>query len=98
MQDNLGSNTTGTAGIRKSFDKISLAYSYGTGTVTSPNTLTAASQTLAESGSTTDSTFGATYSFDKSTIVYLLASKSTSTVNYYNGANTTIALGGRYSF
>jgi len=94
-----GSNTTSTVGIRKAFDKLTLAYSYGTGTVVSPNgTLTAAKVTLAGDGSLTDSTFGAYYSYDKSTQVYLLASKSTATVGFYDGSNQTIAMGGRYVF
>ena len=99
QQDLAGSNTTNTVGIRKAFDKFTLAYSYGTGTVTSAKgTLTSASYTIAEDGSTSDATFGAYYNFDKSTQVYLLASKSASTVGYYDGSNQTIALGGRYNF
>jgi len=99
QQDLAGSNTTNTVGIRKAFDKFTLAYSYGTGTVTSAKgTLTAISTTVAEDGATSDATFGAYYNFDKSTQVYLLASKSSATVGYYDGSNQTIALGGRYSF
>ena len=99
QQDLAGSNTTNTVGIRKAFDKFTLAYSYGTGTVTSAKgTLTSASSTIAEDGSTSDATFGAYYNFDKSTQVYLLASKSSATVGYYDGSNQTIALGGRYNF
>jgi predicted porin len=96
--DLTGSNTTNTFGIRKAFDKVTLAASFGTGTVTSVNTLTSATLTLAESGSTTDTTFGAYYNFDKSTSVYLLASRTTSTVGYYDGSTTTVALGARYNF
>jgi len=96
QNDLAASNVTNTFGIRKAFDKMTLAVSYGTGTVTSVNTT--ATLLLAESGSTTDLTFGAYYNFDKSTSVYFLGSQSTSTVGYYSGANTTFAMGARYNF
>jgi len=96
QNDLAASNVTNTFGIRKAFDKMTLAVSYGTGTITSVNTT--ATLLLAESGSTTDLTFGAYYNFDKSTSVYFLGSQSTSTVGYYSGANTTFAMGARYNF
>ena len=95
--DLTGSNTTNTVGIRTSFDKLTLAVSYGTGSVVSPNS-SAATAGLAKSGSNTDLTMGAYYNFDKSTSVYFLGSSSTSTVGLYDGSNVTVAMGVRYNF
>ena len=90
------SNTTNTVGVKKSFDQLTLALSYGSGTVKSVNST--ATDKLAKGGDTTDTTFGAYYNFDKSTSVYFLFSNSTSTVGYYNGSNQTAAAGARYNF
>jgi len=94
--DLTGSNTTNTIGIRRAFDKLTLAVSYGTGTVVSVNST--ASAIVAISGSTSDTTLGAYYNFDKSTSVYFLGSNQTSNVGLSDGATTTIAVGFRYNF
>lgn len=93
------SNTTNTYGIKIPFDKITLALSYGTGSVNSYNTAgTGTTNSLAGDGTNTDTTFGAYYNFDKSTQAYFLFSNTTSTVGYVDGSNTTTAIGARYNF
>ena len=93
-----GSNTTSTIGFRKAFDKVTVAYSYGTGVIDSKATASSIVYTLAGDGTITDSTLGAYYNFDKSTQAYMLYSHSTSSVGYYDGVNNTFAIGARYNF
>jgi len=94
-----GSNTTSTIGFRKAFDKLTLAYSYGTGAIDSKGSaVSGLTNTLASDGTITDSTLGAYYNFDKSTQAYMLYSHSTSSVGYYDGVNNTFAIDARYNF
>jgi len=94
-QDSSGSNTTMTYGVKIPYEKFTLAYSYGTGSVDS---VQSASTTTAGDGSLTDTTLGIYYNFDKSTQAYILMSTSTSTVGLYEGSGTVTALGARYNF
>jgi predicted porin len=98
QNDMAGSNTTNTIGIRKAFDKLTVAISYGTGTVTSANSSAGTAGTLADSGGTSDTTLGAYYNFDKSTSVYFLGSRTTASVGLTDSSTTTVAAGIRYNF
>ncbi len=93
-----GSNSTHTIGMRKTFDKLSLALSYGNGTISSPATVSSTSYKYASNGKTSDTTMGAYYFFDKSTHTYLIFSNSRSSVAFYDGRSKTVALGARYNF
>ena len=98
------SNTTSTFGVKVPFDKLTLALSYGTGTVDSAYTSTTAvigstgGLGRATDGSLSDTTVGIYYNFDKSTSAYFLGSQSTSSVGLYDGSNKTFAMGARYNF
>ena len=99
-----GSNTTSTIGVKVPYEKFTVAFSAGTGTVDSySSTAVADSSTTvptgrAKDGSISDTTLGVYYNFDKSTSVYLLKSNSSSTVGYTDGSNQTVAIGARYNF
>jgi predicted porin len=100
---NSGNLTTNTIGVRIPFEKVTVAFSTGTGNVNSyqqsADNRAAYGNTKARSGSIADSTLGIYYNFDKSTQVYVLTSYSTSTgVGYSNGKNQTTATGVRYNF
>ena len=99
---NAGSLSTNTIGIRIPFEKFTVAFSTGTGNVSSyqsANTSASYTNTKAGSGSIADSTLGIYYNFDKSTQAYVLTSYSSSTdVGYADGKNQTVAMGVRYNF
>ena len=100
FQSDTASNTTHTYGVKVPFDKITLALSYGTGSVNSAG-ITASTSTnyIASDGTLSDTTLGVYYNFDKSTQVYMLYSKSTSSGLYtYDSSNTVAAFGARYNF
>ena len=84
--------------MRKTFDKLSLALSYGNGTITSPATVSSTSYKYAANGKNSDTTMGAYYFYDKSTHTYLIFSNSTSSVAFYEGRSKTLALGAKYNF
>ena len=100
FQSDSASNTTHTYGVKVPFEKITLALSYGTGSVTSAQTAgTSSTNTLASDGTLSDTTLGVYYNFDKSTQLYALYSKSSSTgLARYDSSNTVAAFGARYNF
>lgn len=88
----LGSITTNTLGVRYTYDKYALAYSYGDGKVNSDKT--------ANVGKVADNTLGAYYNFDKSTSVYFLNSIATykTDTTAKTNSTTSMALGVQYKF
>ena len=97
-QEQGGSNSTSTIGLRQAYKKLSLALSYGNGTISSPATISNTSYKYAASGKTSDLTLGAYYFFDKSLHAYFIFSNSTSRVAFYEGQNKTVSMGARYNF
>ena len=92
---NAGSLTTNTLGLRIPLDSLTLAVSYGMGTLDASSTSTALDANL------TDTTIGAYYAFDKSTTAYFVGSitsigkqSATGQTGYVNTAN----IGLQYKF
>lgn len=97
-QEQGGSNTSSTIGIRQAFKQLSLALSYGNGTISSPATISSTSYKYAGNGKISDLTLGAYYYFDTSTHAYLIYSNSTSNLGFYEGGSKTVSMGARYNF
>jgi predicted porin len=95
---NVGSLTTNTVGIKVPFDKITVATSFGKGTVDSYYTGAVATSAITKDGTLSDWTTGVYYNIDKATNIYFLYSSSSFNGGLQDGNNRTVALGARYNF
>ena len=90
---NAGSLTTNTLGLRIPLDSLTLAVSYGMGTLDASSTSTALDANL------TDTTIGAYYAFDKSTSAYFVGSITTiGSQAVQSGSVKTANIGLQYKF
>ena len=93
----VGSLTTNTFGLKVPLDQLTLALSYGVGTLDSYTTAVASS--TAGDASLTDTTLGAYYAFDKSTSAYFVGSITTiGSQAVQSGSVKTANIGLQYKF
>jgi len=93
----VGSLTTNTFGLKVPLDQLTLALSYGVGTLDSYTTAVAGS--TAGDASLTDTTLGAYYAFDKSTSAYFVGSITTiGSQAVQSGSVKTANIGLQYKF
>ena len=93
-----GSLTTHTVGLKVPLDSLTLALSYGAGTLNSYTTASTSSLTAGDA-KLTDTTLGAYYAFDKSTAAYFVGSVTTvGNQSIQAGSVKTANIGLQYKF